>query len=61
MSRQELLARIQQTAESLQTEQLPRFISIIDQIKEMLEESELDARVKRIIDENRGLLERLAK
>lgn len=61
MSRQELLSRVQKTAEAIPEEQLPRFVSIMDQIKEMLDEAEFDARVKRIIDENRGLLERLAK
>jgi hypothetical protein len=61
MSRQELLSKIQKTAEAIPEEQLPRFVSIMDQIKEMLDEAEFDARVKRIIDENRGLLERLAK
>ncbi len=61
MSRKELLTKVQETAGSIPTEQLPRFVSIMDQIKEMLDEAEFDARVKRIIEENRGLLERLAK
>ena len=61
MSRKELLTKVQETAGSIPTEQLLRFVSIMDQIKEMLDEAEFDARVKRIIEENRGLLERLAK
>ena len=61
MSRQEMLAKLQKTAESIPTEQLPKFISIVDEIKEMLDDAAFDSRVKRVIDENRGLLQRLAK
>lgn len=61
MSRQELLDKVRRTAESIPSEQLPRFVSILDQIKDMLDEAEFDVRVKRIIEENRGLLDRLAK
>ena len=56
-----MLAKLQKTAESIPTEQLPKFISIVDEIKEMLDDAAFDSRVKRIIEENRGLLQRLAK
>lgn len=56
-----MLAKLQKTAESIPTEQLPKFISIVDEIKEMLDDAAFDARVKRIINDNRELLEHLAK
>lgn len=37
------------------------FVPIMDEVKEMLGEAEFDARVKRILDENRGLMKRLAR
>lgn len=61
MSTKELREKAHKTVDAVPDDKLKRFVSIIDEVKAMLDEAEFDARVKRIIDENRGLLQRLAQ
>ena len=61
MSTQELRERAHKTVDAIPADKLQRFVAIMDEVKDMMKEAEFDARVKRIIDENRGLLHRLAK
>ncbi|MDX9750499.1 MAG: hypothetical protein RBT71_05415 [Flavobacteriales bacterium] len=61
MSTKELREKAHKTLDAVPDNKLQRFVSIIDEVKAMLDEADLDARVKRIIDENRGLLQRLAQ
>lgn len=61
MSTKELREKAHKTVDAVPDDKLQRFVSIIDEVKAMLDEAEFDARVKRIIDENRGLLQRLAQ
>lgn len=60
MSTKELREKAHRTVDAIPDDKLQRFVSIIDEVKEMLSESEFDARVKRILDEKRGLFKRLA-
>jgi|GEM_PF-1269423 hypothetical protein len=61
MNTKELREKAHKTVDAVPDDKLQRFVSIIDEVKAMLDEAEFDARVKRIIDENRGLLQRLAQ
>ena len=61
MSTKELRDKAHKAVDAIPEDKLQRFVSIMEEIKDMMKESEFDARVKRIIDENRGLLQRLAK
>ncbi|MEO5584843.1 MAG: hypothetical protein ABIQ75_05260 [Flavobacteriales bacterium] len=61
MSTKELREKAHKAIDTVPEEQLPRFLVILDEIKAMMAEVDLDAKVKDIIDANRGLLERLAK
>jgi hypothetical protein len=61
MSTKELREKAQQTLDSIPDEMLPRFIQVMEEVKGIIKEAEFDARVKRLIEENRGLLQRLAK
>lgn len=61
MSTKELRDQAHRTVDAIPDDKLQRFVSIMDEVKDMLKEAEFDARVMRIIEENRGLLQRLAK
>lgn len=61
MSTKELREKAHKAVDAIPEDKLQRFVSIMEEIKDMMKETEFDARVKRIIDENRGLLQRLAK
>lgn len=60
MSTKELREKAHRTVDSIPDDKLQRFVSIMDEVKDMLKEAEFEARVKRILDENRGLMKRLA-
>jgi len=61
MSTNELREKAHKAVDAVPEEQLPRFVVILDEIKAMMADVDLDAKVKNIIEANRGLLERLAK
>lgn len=61
MTTKELREKAHKTVDAVPDDKLQRFVSIIEQVKGMLDEAEFDARVKRIIEEKRGLLQRLAQ
>lgn len=61
MSTKELREKAHKTVDAIPDDKLQRFVSIMEEVKDIMKEAEFDARVKRIIDENRGLLQRLAK
>ena len=61
MSTKELREKAHKAVDAIPEDKLQRFVSIMEEVKDMMKETEFDARVKRIIDENRGLLQRLAK
>lgn len=61
MSTKELREKAHKTVDAIPDEKLQRFVAIMEEIKDLMKESEFDARVKRIIDKNRNLLQRLAK
>lgn len=61
MSTQELREKAHKTVDAVPEEQLPRFVAILDEIKAMIADVDFDAKVKGLIETNRGLLERLAK
>lgn len=59
MSTKELRDKAHKTVDAIPEDKLQRFVTIMDEVKEMLSEAEFDARVKRILDEKRDLFERL--
>ena len=61
MSTEELREKAHKAIETLPDEQLPRFLAILEEIQAMMAEVDFDAKVKSVIEANRGLLERLAK
>lgn len=61
MSTKELRDKAHRAVDAIPDEKLKQFVEVLDQINALLNEAEFDARVKKIIDENRGLLQRLAQ
>jgi hypothetical protein len=61
MSTKELRDKAHKAVDAVPDDKLQRFVSIMEEVKDMLKEAEFDARVKQIIEKNRGLLQRLAK
>lgn len=61
MSTKELREKAHQTVDAVPEQQLPRFVAILDEITAMMADVDFDAKVKSLIETNRGLLERLAK
>lgn len=61
MSTKELREKAHRTVDAIPDDKLQRFVAIMDEVQDLLNEAEIDARVKRIIEENRGLLQRLAQ
>lgn len=47
--------------DAIPDDKLQRFVSILEEVKDMLKEAEFDTRVKQVIEKNRGLLQRLAQ
>lgn len=61
MSTKELRNKAHKAVDAVPEDKLQRFVSIMEEVKDMLKEAEFDARVKQVIEKNRGLLQRLAK
>lgn len=60
MSTKELREKAHKTVDAIPDDKLQRFVSIMEEVRDMLKDAEFEARVKRILDENRGLMKRLA-
>jgi hypothetical protein len=61
MSTKELREKAHKAVDAVPDDKLQRFVSIMEEVKDMLKEAEFDTRVKQVIEKNRGLLQRLAK
>lgn len=60
MSTKELRDQAHQTIDAIPEDKLERFVAILSEVQQILRDTEFDARLKRILDENRGLIQRLA-
>ncbi|MFZ1691689.1 MAG: hypothetical protein WAT74_00710 [Flavobacteriales bacterium] len=60
MSTKELRDKAHQAVDAIPDDKLERFVAILSEVQQILRDAEFDARVKRILDENRGLMQRLA-
>ncbi len=61
MSTKELREQAHKAVDAIPDDKLQRFVSIMEEVKDMLKEAEFDQRVKQVIEKNRGLLQRLAQ